>query len=64
MPYREQRYDYVILGASTIDQADPTIQAIMENYSIAGTLPPHPTRPNTLMLRYPIYILRANRMAR
>jgi len=61
-PYREQRFDYVILGASIIDKGDPTIQAIMENYSVAMNLPPHPTRPNTLMLRYPVYVLKANRL--
>lgn len=63
-PYREQRYDYIILGASTVDQDDPTIKAILENYTVVGTLPPHPTKPNTLMLRYPIYILQANRIAK
>ncbi len=61
-PYREQKFDYVILCASVVDQADPTIQAILANYSVASTLPPHPTRPNTQMMRYPVYVLRANRL--
>ena len=63
VPYREQRYDYVILCASVVDRDDPTIQAIMENYSVSMTLPPHPTKPNTLMLRYPVFVLKANRLA-
>ena len=63
VPYREQRYDYVILCASVVDRDDPTIQAIMENYSLSMTLPPHPTKPNTLMLRYPVFVLKANRLA-
>jgi hypothetical protein len=62
-PYREQRFDYVILGASVVDQNDPTIKAILENYSVISTLPAHPVYPNTLMLRYPVFILRANRLA-
>ena len=61
-PYREQRFDYVILGASVVDQADPTIQAILENYAVVSTLPPHPIRPNTLMLRYPVFVLKAKRL--
>ena len=63
VPYREQRYDTVILCASVVDRDDPTIQAIMENYSLSMTLPPHPTKPNTLMLRYPVFVLKANRLA-
>lgn len=61
-PYRDQRFEYVILGASVIDQNDPQIQAILENYSVVRTLPPHPTKPNTLMLRYPIFVLKAKRL--
>lgn len=61
-PYKQQRFDYVILGASVIDQDDPTIRAIVENYSVVRTLPEHPTKPNTLMLRYPIFVLKAKRL--
>ena len=61
-PYREQRFDYVVLCASVIDQGDPTIQAILANYTPVQQLPPHLTRPNTLMLRYPLFVLRANRL--
>lgn len=61
-PYRDQRFDYVILGASVIDQNDPQIQAILENYSVVRQLPYHPTKPNTLMLRYPIFVLKAKRL--
>jgi hypothetical protein len=61
-PYKQQRFDYVILGASVIDQDDPTIRAIVENYSVVRQLPEHPTKPNTLMLRYPIYVLKAKRL--
>ena len=61
-PYREQRFDYVILGASVVDQDDPTIQAILDNYGVVATLPPHPTRPNTMMLRYPVFVLKAKRL--
>ncbi|NCA81995.1 MAG: hypothetical protein EOM72_04545 [Opitutae bacterium] len=61
-PYREQRFDYVILGASVVDQDDPTIKAILDNYAVVSTLPPHPTYPNTLMLRYPVFVLKAKRL--
>ncbi len=61
-PYREQRFDYVVLCASVVDQGDPTIRAILDNYSISAQLPAHLTRPNTLMLRYPLFVLRANRL--
>lgn len=61
-PYREQRFDYVILVASVIDQDDPQIQAILNNYSVVRQLSHHPTKPNTVMLRFPIFVLKAKRL--
>ena len=52
----------MILGASVVDQDDPTIKAILDNYAVVSTLPPHPTYPNTLMLRYPVFVLKAKRL--
>lgn len=62
-PYREQAFDHVILCTSVIDNNDPTIRAIGENYTVTEVLPAHSTRPNTLMLRYPLVIMTSNRVA-
>jgi hypothetical protein len=62
-PYREQAYDHVILCASVIDDNDPTIRTIRENYTVTEIIPAHSTRPNTLMLRYPLAIMTSNRLA-
>lgn len=63
IPYREQSFDHVILCASLIDDNDPTIRTIRENYTVTEIIPAHSTRPNTLMLRYPLAIMTSNRLA-
>ncbi len=62
-PYKEQKFDYVILGASIIEQSDPSIQAILNNYDVVAALPPHPDYPNSFMMRYATYILKAKRLS-
>jgi hypothetical protein len=36
--------------------------SFLRRTALAMELPPHLTRPNTLMLRYPLFVLKANRL--
>ena len=60
-PFRNQEFDYVIM-TPYVDNADPAVKTIIENYKPINVIPRHPRGPRGGNMRYEQYILRAKRL--
>ena len=60
-PFRNQEFDYVIMSPY-VDNADPVVKTIIENYKPINVIPRHPRGPRGGNMRYEHYILMAKRL--
>jgi hypothetical protein len=60
-PFRRQEFDYVIMDLYG-DQSDPTIRAVLENYTLVAQLPAHKKARGDLNMRFGQVVLQANRL--
>jgi hypothetical protein len=60
-PFRRQEFDFVLVPAS-VNQRDPTVKAIVENYRAVQKLPGHPRGTFGGEARFETYIFQAHRL--